>query len=102
MLILRHINPHESPRLFQLCEGLTTGGLVWTVITIEVIRNLLCEFCFPYARAAEEEHDEGTVRVDPAILAQPDGGRDRPNRTPLPNDLVSDDPLDLFCEVRKE
>jgi hypothetical protein len=102
MLILRHVDPHESPRFFNLYEGPITGGLVFTLVAIKVIRDLLREFCFPYARATKEEHDEGTVGIDPPILAQTYGRRDRPNRTPLPNYLVSDDFLDLFCEIGKE
>jgi hypothetical protein len=101
MLILRHVDPHESPRLFNLCEGLITGGFIFTLVAIKVIGDLLRKFCFPYTRTAKEEHDKGTVGIDPPILAQTDGRRNRPNRTPLTNDLISDDSLDLFCEVRK-
>lgn len=101
MLILGHVDSQECSRLFNLIDGLTTGGLVF-VVFIKVIRDLFREFCFPYARAPKEEHDQGAVRIDPAILAQTDGGGDRSNRTPLPDDLVFDDTLDLFCEVRKE
>jgi hypothetical protein len=101
MLILRHVDPHESPRLFNLCEGLITGGFIFTLVAIKVIGDLLRKFCFSYTRTAKEEHDEGTVGIDPPILAQMDGRRNRPNRTPLTNDLISDNSLDLFCEVRK-
>ena len=95
MLKLRHVDSHERPRLFNLPEP---RGLVFTS---EVIRDPLGEFRFPYPRTSKEEHDEGTVRIDPAILAQANGRRDRPNRTSLSNNLISNDFLDLNCEVNK-
>ena len=101
MLILRHVNPHERPRLFNLHEALTTGSLVFTLITMKVIRDLPREFRFTYTRASKEEHDEGTVRINPAILTQTYGRRNRPNRTLLSDDLVSNDLLDINYEVNK-
>ena len=101
MLILRHVNPYESPSLFDLYDGLTLGSLVFTPVTMKVIRDLLRKFCFTYTRASKEEHDEGTVRINPAILTQADGRSDRPNRTPLSDDLVSDDFLDSNATVSK-
>ena len=96
MLILRHIDPHECPRLFNLYDGLTT------LVAMKVICDLLREFCFAYTRASKEEHDKGTVRINPAILTQADGRRDRPNRTPLSDDLVSNDLLDINYETNCE
>jgi hypothetical protein len=62
MLILRHVDPHETPRLFNLRYGLIS-------FTIKIIGDLLREFCLPYSGAAKEKHNEGTIGIDPAVLA---------------------------------
>jgi hypothetical protein len=98
MLILRHVDPHECPRLFKLHEGLTTGIRRFTLRAMKVTRDLLCELGFAYTGASKEEHNEGTVRINPSTLTQADGRRDGTNRTLLSDDLVSDDLLDINYE----
>ena len=61
--------------------------------------DALCEFSFSYTGASKEEHDEGMVRIDLAILTQADGRRDRPNWTPLSDDIFSNNFFDPNCGV---
>jgi len=68
MLVLRHVDSYKRPRLFNFHERLTTGGIVFTLVTVKVMRDLLREFVVHLALGRPEI--DASLRAGRRILRQ--------------------------------